>query len=170
MPPWLGKVVEAVYDTKPLENRDPFKIWCQPWCICDRLNVESSRLKMKQQTTYKRNLPIFHINSKNIDGWWFFQRNSLSQENFHFFDVFLLDKMQNIEWIQFLPNCFRIRLDFSWIIQKPKTSYYLKLHFVISKNLDFWKISKHFEKLFSFSQILNTSALLARPQSEYVKG
>ena len=26
MPPWLGKVVEAVYDTKPLENRDPFKI------------------------------------------------------------------------------------------------------------------------------------------------
>ena len=26
------------YDTKPLENRDPFKIWCQPWCICDRLN------------------------------------------------------------------------------------------------------------------------------------
>ena len=98
------------HDTKPLENRDPFKIWCQPWCICDRLNVESSRLKMKQRhcSTYKRNLPIFHINSRNIDGWWFLSKISLSQENFHF-DVVLLDKMQyNESNNQFLPGCFRI--------------------------------------------------------------
>ena len=94
------------YDTKPLENRDPFKIWCQPWCICDRLNVESSRLKMKQRTTYKRNLPIFHINSRNIDGWWFLSKMSLSEEIYHFdLDVILLTFIHGE--IEYLPDGFQ---------------------------------------------------------------
>ena len=106
------------YDTKPLENRDPFKIWCQPWCICDRLNVESSRLKMKQRTTYKRNLPIFHINSRNIDGWWFLSKMSLSEEIFHFYlDVVLLtfvrDKIQRIRLCTYLPDGFQF---ITWLL------------------------------------------------------